>query len=82
VIERLMCDFAFQRQKLVNTFGTAALGLWREACALAQGEFSGFVSIVNGRFVILETSHHLARQIASGFDAYLATSAFKYSKAV
>jgi oxygen-independent coproporphyrinogen-3 oxidase len=82
VIERLMCDFAFQRQKLVNTFGTAALGLWREACALAQGEFAGFVSIVNGRFVILETSHHLARQIASGFDAYLATSAFKYSKAV
>jgi oxygen-independent coproporphyrinogen-3 oxidase len=82
IIERLMCDFAFRRDDLVNTFGAAALGLWHEACALAQGELAKIVSVDNGYFSILETNRHLARHVASHFDAHLASSAFKYSKAV
>ncbi len=82
VIERLMCDFAFRRDDLANTFGAAALGLWHEACALANHELTKIVSAERGTFSIPETNRHLARHVASHFDAYLASSAFNYSKAV
>lgn len=82
VIERLMCDFAFRRDDLVNAFGAAAPGLWHEACALAQGALAKIVSVERGTFSIPETNRHLARHVASHFDAYLTSSTFKYSKAV
>ena len=82
IIERLMCDFSFRRDDLVNAFGAAALDLWSEACALAQDELAMIVSVEHGSFSIPEARRHLARHVASHFDAYLASSAFKYSKAV
>lgn len=82
VIERLMCDFAFGRDALVDTFGASALGLWHEACVLAQGKLAGIVQIEDGRFVIAGANPTLARHVAAQFDVYLAASAFKYSKAV
>jgi oxygen-independent coproporphyrinogen-3 oxidase len=82
VIERLMCDFAFRRDDLVNAFGAVASGLWHEACALAQGELAKIVNVEHGTFSIPAGSAHLARHVASHFDAYLQSSNFKYSKAV
>jgi oxygen-independent coproporphyrinogen-3 oxidase len=82
VIERLMCDFVFRRDDLVKGFGPAALRLWHEACALAHGELATIVSAECGIFSVLEGHRHLARHVASRFDAYLTSSAFRYSKAV
>jgi oxygen-independent coproporphyrinogen-3 oxidase len=82
VIERLMCDFALRRDDLVNIFGVSALRLWHVACALERSELARIVSLEHGIFSIPEESRHLARHVASHFDAYLASSAFKYSKAV
>jgi oxygen-independent coproporphyrinogen-3 oxidase len=82
IIERLMCDFAFRRDDMINIFGAAALGLWHEACTLAQGKLAKTVSANNGSFSILETNRHLARHVVSHFDTHLTSSDFKYSKAV
>lgn len=82
IIERLMCDFQFSLDGLAAAFGGLAREAWEEAAALAGGRLAAIVSIDKGFFSIREDQRHLARFVASHFDAYLASAGFKYSKAV
>jgi oxygen-independent coproporphyrinogen-3 oxidase len=82
VIERLMCDLAFDREAVSRAFGTAALPLLAEAEAVASEDGDGLVERTGRGFAITERGRPFARAIAARFDAYLRRGAARHSSAV
>ena len=82
IIERLMCDFAFSRAKLVLKFGAEAEFYWDEALAIALEDNAGLCHVEGSNFAMTPDAKPLVRIIAAKLDHWLGTNKFQYSKAV
>lgn len=82
IIERLMCDFAFSKDALLQAFGPAALPLWNEAQGIAVNDSHGLCEVSEDRFWIATQAKVLVRLVAARFDAWLDSASQRYSKAV
>lgn len=82
VIERLMCDFSFSEDDLLDRFGIAADAVIAEARAHASQDRDGLCAMSEGRFHVPPEARAFTRIVASRFDAYLQQSQFRYSRAV
>jgi oxygen-independent coproporphyrinogen-3 oxidase len=82
VIERLMCDFAFDGNEAIRQFGAAAHPILQTALSLAAGNDLGF-SRFGERFALApETAYRTARLVAAAFDAYLGSGMARHSAAM
>jgi oxygen-independent coproporphyrinogen-3 oxidase len=82
VIERLMCDLAFDGDAVVDKFGVLAASVLTIA-GVIPGRFPDAVSVVGPKsFRIAEAQRPLARCVAAEFDAYLESGAARYSNLV
>ena len=81
IIERLMCDFAFTRQALLQSFGKGGEQAWKQAETIAT-ENPDLCRISGDHFEMQNSARALVRLVASKFDTWLEASAFQYSKAV
>jgi oxygen-independent coproporphyrinogen-3 oxidase len=71
VIERLMCDLAFDRDVLTARFGAMAQPVIEEAEALVEADRDGLVEDTGHGFLVTERGRPFLRAIASRFDSYL-----------
>lgn len=81
VIERLMCDFEFRTDPLIQAHGPAGLRLLAKADAIAADDTSGLLH-GEGGFVISPSYRMIARLVAARFDDYLARGSARHSAAV
>lgn len=81
IIERLMCDFGFTRQAVIERFGKDGEKAWAQAETIAA-ENHGLCRIKGDHFEMERAARALVRLVASKFDTWLEASAFQYSKAV
>lgn len=82
VIERLMCDLAFDGRSLRARFGPAAEPLIQSAEAITREDVDGFVTPRSGGFAVTAQGRPFARTIAARFDAYLSEQPGRHSRAV
>jgi len=71
VIERLMCDFSFSRDRLLERFGAAALPVIEDADAIVGADRDGFVEATADGFRVTPLGRPFVRTVAACFDAYL-----------
>ncbi len=81
VIERLMCDFAFDKRALREGHGNAGERLLARARDLAGDDVSGLLD-QGDRFVVAPSHRTIARTVAARFDDYLARGGARHSAAV
>ena len=82
VIERIMCDFAFDFATVTEKFGAMADDVIAEARQFARTNQDGLCEVTDKGFVLTETGKPLARTMASIFDAYLGNGKGRHSIAV
>ncbi|MCA0256883.1 MAG: oxygen-independent coproporphyrinogen III oxidase [Proteobacteria bacterium] len=82
VIERIMCDFAFDFATVKEKFGAMADDVIAEARQFARTNQDGLCVVTDEGFVLTETGKPLARTMASIFDAYLGNGKGRHSIAV
>ena len=82
VIERLMCDLAFDSAAVAARFGDDSKALINEARAVCAEDREGLVRATPAGFVITERGRPFTRMIAAKFDAYLAKGKARHSMAV
>lgn len=82
VIERLMCDLAFDADALRAQYGVAGDGLIAEAGHLCQDDRDGLVRTTTTGFAVTERGRPFVRSIAARFDSYLSQGAARHSVAV
>lgn len=82
VIERIMCDFAFDFATVKEKFGAMADDVIAEARQFARTNQDGLCVATDEGFVLTETGKPLARTMASIFDAYLGNGKGRHSIAV
>lgn len=82
VIERLMCDLAFDATELRALFGSAADPIVDEALALTAREESGFFILDGTTFRVPEAGRPFVRSIAANFDAYRDRAVARHSAGV
>ncbi len=82
VIERLMCDLAFDAEALGQRFGEAFAPLADSARAIIADDEDGFVEPTPHGFAVTDRGRPFLRAIAAHFDAYLATRPNGHSLAV
>ncbi len=82
VIERLMCDLAFDGDALIDRFGAFAAPLIEEAERVKRRFPEAVRSTGPGRFEIAARQRPLARAVAAEFDVYLESSEARYSNLV
>jgi oxygen-independent coproporphyrinogen III oxidase len=82
VIERLMCDLAFDRAELRARFGSAAACAEAEAEALMGREADGLLAPTSNGFKITEKGRPFVRSICAAFDAYLEDGNTRHSAGV
>lgn len=83
-IERLMCDFRFPGDELVERFGPAAGPVLEDAAMLLESDHDGIVEQVPGSrdFLVGEQGRMFVRSIAACFDTYLGTREVRHSLGV
>jgi oxygen-independent coproporphyrinogen-3 oxidase len=81
VIERLMCDFEFNMNELIERFAESAQPLIACATLIAEADPEKLV-VDRGCFVVPETQRPIVRTIAARFDRYLRDATAKHSSAV
>ncbi|MCR9135382.1 MAG: oxygen-independent coproporphyrinogen III oxidase [Alphaproteobacteria bacterium] len=82
LIERLMCDFAFSSQQLIDRFGSSADPLLREAKSLLADDTDGLVEETDGHYRLTETGRPFVRSIAAKFDPYFSKGIARHSVSV
>lgn len=82
VIERLMCDFRFSRERAIARFGRFGRELAEEARQLAASDRDGLFAQQGDLFVVSDAGRPLVRTLAAHFDAYLAGKGARHSLAV
>lgn len=82
LIERLMCDFAFSSQQLINRFGVSADPLLQEARTLVANDVDGLVEEADGHYRLTETGKPFVRSIAAKFDPYFSKGVARHSVSV
>ncbi len=83
MIERLMCDFNIDFAAVEQRFGAErARPYIDEMQAIADADTDGLCGADGDSFFIPDDARAFTRLVASRFDAYLAQSGFRYSKAV
>jgi oxygen-independent coproporphyrinogen III oxidase len=82
VIERLMCDFAFCGEAVVQRFGSLGLRIVEEAEALARGTGGQMLARQGCRFTVPPEARPLVRSVAARFDQYLPRGIARHSAAV
>lgn len=82
VIEKLMCDFAFSREWVLDTFGPSAGAIIAEADDLVASDRDGLFARDAGTYRVTDTGRPFVRVIAAHFDAYLHRGAARHSAAV
>ncbi|MBX3596899.1 MAG: oxygen-independent coproporphyrinogen III oxidase [Rhizobiaceae bacterium] len=80
VIERLMCDFALDTNRLLEQFGPAAKPVLAEAGLLAQAHDNYGFERCGDSYIVSDRT--LARMVAAHFDPYLAKGNARHSVAV
>jgi oxygen-independent coproporphyrinogen III oxidase len=82
VIERLMCDLAFDAHAVRSRFGHAAASVIAEAEAFAAEDVDGLTARTAAGFAITARGRPFARAVAARFDTYLRQSEARHSVAV
>ena len=82
MIEKLMCDFAFSREWVLDTFGASARAIIDEADDLVASDRDGLFARDGATYRVTETGRPFVRVIAAHFDAYLHKGAARHSAAV
>lgn len=82
VIEKLMCDFTFDRGELVTRFGAIAAPLLATAERVCANDRHGLVEATASGFRIVPGAQPLVRTICAEFDSYLGTSEARHAQAV
>ncbi|MEM1378155.1 MAG: oxygen-independent coproporphyrinogen III oxidase [Pseudomonadota bacterium] len=82
MIGRIMCDFEVRADDLVAGFGVEAIPYVDELERVAADDADGLCVFKNGLFAITGFGRPFTRLVASLFDAHLAGSTVRYSKAV
>jgi len=82
VIERIMCDFAFDFAELECEFGRDPSGIIAEAKLFAAQNSDGIAQIKGQVFSLTEAGKPFARTVAAVFDSYLSTGKGRHSVAV
>jgi oxygen-independent coproporphyrinogen-3 oxidase len=82
IIERLMCDFGFRFDALEARFGATAAPYITEAIRIAAQAADGLCTSSKQGFHIADDARAFTRIVAARFDAYLAESGARYSRAV
>lgn len=84
MIERLLCDFAIDLDRLEARFPDRAARYLRELADVADAESEGLCAMDKKarRFFIPPEARAFARIVAARFDAHLRETSFRYSKAV
>jgi oxygen-independent coproporphyrinogen-3 oxidase len=82
VIERIMCDFAFDFAELEHEFGRDPSGIIAEAKLFAAQNSDGIAQIKGQVFSLTEAGKPFARTVAAVFDSYLSTGKGRHSVAV
>ena len=82
VIERIMCDFAFDFAELEREFGRDPSGIISEAKLFAAQNSDGIAQIKGQVFSLTEAGKPFARTVAAVFDSYLSTGKGRHSVAV
>lgn len=82
VIEKLMCQFEFNKSELVARFGEPARQILREANLIAAQDQDGFVDNDENRFAVVGHGKPFVRAIAAKFDIYFGQGTARHSKAV
>jgi len=81
VIERLMCDFKIDFDRLEAKFGPLAAACRRDG-KVAALELADICVMEQNALVMKADTHHLVRLVASRFDTYFQESAARHSLAV
>lgn len=81
IIERLMCDFAFSAERVLERFGEAAKPALRDAEALADAA-EGMLQRIGDRFVVPGEQRPFVRSVAARFDSYLPRQQALHSRVV
>jgi oxygen-independent coproporphyrinogen-3 oxidase len=82
IIERLMCDFRVDLEKIGRKHATTADRLLQTTPQLNELANEQLVRIEGSVITVTDNAHILVRTVASAFDAYLAASNHRYSRAV
>lgn len=82
VIERLMCDFSVDLNRMEEEFGGLVLPVVAEMHQVAREDQDGFINFDGNTFQIKPLGRPFARLIASQFDAYLNRGLARHSIAV
>jgi oxygen-independent coproporphyrinogen III oxidase len=82
VIERLMCDLAFDGAALTRLFGTAAQPMIAMATQIVAEDADGFVTATPTGFRVTPAGRPFLRTLAARFDAYLQPRKGQHSLAV
>lgn len=82
VIERLMCDFEFNRKSVEAQFGDLAAPIAAEAEAVIETDRDGLVERTADGFKVTETGKPFVRAICACFDAYLGTTKAQHAPAI
>ncbi|MFZ1681514.1 MAG: oxygen-independent coproporphyrinogen III oxidase [Rhizobiaceae bacterium] len=82
VIERLMCDFAFEAGALRDEFGAGADDVIAEAGYLAENDAEQMFARDGDHFFITDKGRPFARSIAASFDSYFGSGTARHSMAV
>ena len=82
VIERLMCDFSVDLDRMEEEFGGLVLQVVAEMHKVAREDQDGFINFDGNTFQIKPLGRPFARLIASQFDAYLNRGLARHSIAV
>ena len=82
VIERLMCDFRFDKAELVDRFGETAAQVLEEANAICATDPDGLLVRSDGCYRVTEAGKPYVRTIAAEFDRYLAKGVARHSVSV
>ncbi|GHC61211.1 oxygen-independent coproporphyrinogen III oxidase [Neogemmobacter tilapiae] len=82
VIERLMCDLAFDGAALTAHFGEAAAAMRQIAAQIIADDMDGFVLETPQGFTVTPAGRPFLRTLAARFDAYLQPRKGQHSLAV
>lgn len=82
IIERIMCDFTFPAEEVVNRFGDMAKPMLETAHALVKRDEDGLLHPEGEGFSITQKGRPFVRTIAACFDAYLDSKNVRYSMGV
>ncbi|KQS77151.1 coproporphyrinogen III oxidase [Rhizobium sp. Leaf384] len=80
IIERLMCDFDVDLERIALEHGFDPQGLVRGNARLRALEADGVLAIDGARLRVAKDTRFMVRAVAAAFDAYLQVPAATYSK--